>query len=148
MDQSYFRFLFQLSRKYKHSGLSKSEKSLAKRNAAIYLLLPWMILTFLKEIFLTSVWPIFLTQLITSIIDTSYLRFSFTIYISSVIDSNSSMDLTLTKPYSVKTVCDDKTVSQVVLGSHGINGSHLSLNKQPKMSACRQKKLSSRMSIS
>ena len=34
MDQSYFRFLFLLARKSKQSGLSKSEKSLAKRNAA------------------------------------------------------------------------------------------------------------------
>ena len=33
MDQSYFRFLFRLARKSKQSGLSKSEKSLAKRNA-------------------------------------------------------------------------------------------------------------------
>ena len=33
MDQSYSRFLFQLAGKYKQSGLSKSEKSLAKRNA-------------------------------------------------------------------------------------------------------------------
>ena len=33
MDQSYFRFLFQLARKSKQSGLSKSEKRLAKRNA-------------------------------------------------------------------------------------------------------------------
>ena len=33
MDQSYFKFLFQLARKSKHSGLSKSEKSVAKRNA-------------------------------------------------------------------------------------------------------------------
>ena len=32
MDQSYFRFLFQLARKSKQSGLSKSEKSLAERN--------------------------------------------------------------------------------------------------------------------
>ena len=32
MDQSYFRFLFRLARKSKQSGLSKSEKSLAKRN--------------------------------------------------------------------------------------------------------------------
>ena len=35
MDQSYFRFLFRLARKSKQSGLSKSEKSLAKRNATI-----------------------------------------------------------------------------------------------------------------
>ena len=33
MDQSYFRFLFRLARKSKQSGLPKSEKSLAKRNA-------------------------------------------------------------------------------------------------------------------
>ena len=33
MDQSYFRFLFRLARKSKQSGLFKSEKSLAKRNA-------------------------------------------------------------------------------------------------------------------
>ena len=33
MDQSYFRFLFRLARKSKQSGLSKSEKSLVKRNA-------------------------------------------------------------------------------------------------------------------
>ena len=33
MDQSYFRFLFRLARKSKQSGLSKSEKSLAKRNS-------------------------------------------------------------------------------------------------------------------
>ena len=33
MDQSYFRFLFRLARKSKQSGLSKSEKRLAKRNA-------------------------------------------------------------------------------------------------------------------
>ena len=33
MDQSYFSFLFRLARKSKQSGLSKSEKSLAKRNA-------------------------------------------------------------------------------------------------------------------
>ena len=33
MDQSYFRFLFRLAGKSKLSGLSKSEKSLAKRNA-------------------------------------------------------------------------------------------------------------------
>ena len=33
MDQSYFRFLFRLARKSKQSGLSKSKKSLAKRNA-------------------------------------------------------------------------------------------------------------------
>ena len=32
MDQSSFRFLFRLTRKSKQSGLSKSEKSLAKRN--------------------------------------------------------------------------------------------------------------------
>ena len=32
MDQSYFRFLFRLAPKSKQSGLSKSEKSLAKRN--------------------------------------------------------------------------------------------------------------------
>ena len=35
MDQSYFRFLFRLARKSKQSGLSKSEKSLAKRNATL-----------------------------------------------------------------------------------------------------------------
>ena len=35
MDQSYFRFLFRLAGKSKQAGLSKSEKSLAKRNAAI-----------------------------------------------------------------------------------------------------------------
>ena len=35
MDQAYFRFLFQLARKSKQSGLSKSEKSLAKRNATL-----------------------------------------------------------------------------------------------------------------
>ena len=33
MDQSYFRFLFQLTGKSKQSGLSKSERGLAKRNA-------------------------------------------------------------------------------------------------------------------
>ena len=33
MDQSYFSFLFRQGRKSKQSGLSKSEKSLAKRNA-------------------------------------------------------------------------------------------------------------------
>ena len=33
MDQSYYRFLFQLARKSKQTGLSKSEKGLAKRNA-------------------------------------------------------------------------------------------------------------------
>ena len=33
MDQSYFRFLFRLARKSEQSGLTKSEKSLAKRNA-------------------------------------------------------------------------------------------------------------------
>ena len=33
MDQFYFRFLFRLARKSKQSGLSKSEKSLANRNA-------------------------------------------------------------------------------------------------------------------
>ena len=32
-DQSYFRLLFQLAQKSKQSGLSKSEKRLAKRNA-------------------------------------------------------------------------------------------------------------------
>ena len=35
MDQSYFRFFFQLAGKSKQSGLSKSEKSLAKRNATL-----------------------------------------------------------------------------------------------------------------
>ena len=35
MDQSYFRFLFRLARKSKQSGLSKSEKSLAKRNVTL-----------------------------------------------------------------------------------------------------------------
>ena len=35
MDQSYFRFLFRLAGKYKLSGLSKSEKSLAKRNERV-----------------------------------------------------------------------------------------------------------------
>ena len=35
MDQSYFRFLFRLAGKSKQSGLSKSEKSLAKRNATL-----------------------------------------------------------------------------------------------------------------
>ena len=35
MDQSYFRFLFQLAQKSKQSGLSKSENSLTKRNATI-----------------------------------------------------------------------------------------------------------------
>ena len=35
MDQSYFRSLFQLAQKSKQSGLSKSEKSLTKRNATI-----------------------------------------------------------------------------------------------------------------
>ena len=35
MDQSFFRFLFRLTRKSKQSGLSKSEKSLAKRNATL-----------------------------------------------------------------------------------------------------------------
>ena len=34
MDQSYFSFLFRLARKSKQFGLSKSEKSLATRNAA------------------------------------------------------------------------------------------------------------------
>ena len=33
MDQSYFRFLFQLTGKSKQSGLSKSERGLAKRSA-------------------------------------------------------------------------------------------------------------------
>ena len=33
MDQSYFRFLFQLTGKSKQSGLSESERVLAKRNA-------------------------------------------------------------------------------------------------------------------
>ena len=36
MDQSYFRFLFRLARKSKQSGLSKSEKSLAKRNVTYH----------------------------------------------------------------------------------------------------------------
>ena len=35
MDQSYFRFLFRLARKSQQSGLSKSEKSLAKRNVTL-----------------------------------------------------------------------------------------------------------------
>ena len=35
MNKSYFRFLFRLARKYKQSGLSKSEKSLVKRNATL-----------------------------------------------------------------------------------------------------------------
>ena len=35
MDQSFFRFLFRLTQKSKQSGLSKSEKSLAKRNATL-----------------------------------------------------------------------------------------------------------------
>ena len=38
MDQSYFsEFLFRLARKSKQSGLSKSEKSLAKRNGNLNL---------------------------------------------------------------------------------------------------------------
>ena len=36
MDQSYFRCLFRLARKSKQSGLSKSEKSLAKRNVTLF----------------------------------------------------------------------------------------------------------------
>ena len=36
MDQSYLRFLFRLARKSKQSGLSKSEKSLAKRNVTYH----------------------------------------------------------------------------------------------------------------
>ena len=36
MDQSYVRFLFQLAGKSKQSGLSKPEKSLAKRGATTY----------------------------------------------------------------------------------------------------------------
>ena len=35
MDQSYFRFLFPLARKSKQSGLSNSEKRLAKRNVTL-----------------------------------------------------------------------------------------------------------------
>ena len=35
MDQSYLRFLIRLARKSKQSGLSKSEKTLAKRNATL-----------------------------------------------------------------------------------------------------------------
>lgn len=101
-----------------------------------------MILTFLKEIFLKSVWPIFFY--VAYNVYNRHLLFALLIHHIYLFSNklNSSMDL------SVKTVCDDKTVSQVVLGSHGINGSHLSLNKQPKMSACLQKNLSSRMSIS
>ena len=38
VDQSYFRFLFHLARKSKQSGFSKSEKSLAKRNATLILI--------------------------------------------------------------------------------------------------------------
>ena len=43
MDQSYFRFLFRLTRKSKQSGLSKSEKSLAKRNATFDSPSPWQL---------------------------------------------------------------------------------------------------------
>ena len=46
-----------------HFVSAKSKKGLAKRNATIYLLLPWMILIFLKEIFLTALSPIFLCSL-------------------------------------------------------------------------------------
>ena len=38
MDQSYFRFLFQLARKSKQSGLSRSAKCLAKRNVTLIVL--------------------------------------------------------------------------------------------------------------
>ena len=48
MDQSYFRYLFSLERKSKQSGLSKSEKSLGKRNVTL--------VCFIAPVYLREFW--------------------------------------------------------------------------------------------
>ena len=48
MDQSYFRSLFRLARKSKQFGLSKSEKSLAKRNVTL--------VCFIDPVYLREFW--------------------------------------------------------------------------------------------